>query len=147
MFRPNRTVATIRAQLCPFLFPQAISSHRPMAIRLSTTAMVTATIASLCTCCAVSVDDAFRMTRSMAWKLSTVTIRLTALSAAPVYMSRTAVRTGRGGSDRVGSGGISPPCGKGWYMSAPHQLRRACRTMARGSPGRQRTELSRATVT
>src|SRR5205823_1718642 len=53
-----------------------------------------------------------RLTETVArTRLSSETIRLTALSAAPAYMSRTAVRTGRGGAGRVGSGGISPPCG------------------------------------
>ena len=87
------------------------------------------------------------MTLSMAWKLSTVTIRVTALSAAPAYMSRTAFRTGRGGVGRTGSGGIPPSCGYGWYIW--RLLRNSggrAELMARGSPGRRRTEPSRAAL-
>src|SRR6516165_8942187 len=73
--------------------------------------------------------------------VTTVTIRVTAVTAAPAYMSRTAVFTVRGGAGRagradgVGPGGFSSPCGDGWYMSAPHGPGEHAERMARGNSG------------
>src|SRR6202050_5470332 len=50
VFRPNSTVATIRAQLLPLLFAQAIHAHKITAMIPPTARMMTAVLATVWIC-------------------------------------------------------------------------------------------------
>src|SRR5215471_4791112 len=119
---PSSTLATMRAQLLPALFMKAIQTHSPMLIRPMATEPTMTTDCRLWSCVAVSDgSDFFRLF----FRLPTVarpTIRLSALTTAPAYMSLTAITTdcGGGAGTPAGSGILPPDEGYGWYdIAAP----------------------------
>src|SRR6266480_1926515 len=141
---PNSTVATMRAEGLPALFISAIQTHSPMLISPMNTEPTTTTVCRLCNCVGVSEGWALcRLSRSPPI-VTRPTIRLSALTTAPAYISRTAITTEAGGSECTGSG-IRPADGYCWTMTAPRGRfhERATRT-ERGCRGLWRPEPSRA---
>src|SRR5579875_398942 len=114
----NSTVDTIRAQLLPALQLWAIQSHSAAPISPLTMNRPIAT----CSAWVTWADVRFGLLLII-WflvelsvvKSTTMPIRLT---AAPAYMTCTALSTDCGVGGREGSGIVAPP-GYGWYMAAP----------------------------
>ncbi len=96
--RAKNTVAVIRAQFFPALFARAIHSHSPIPISPRMMATTTAAVSAECSLAAESAGFALWIAVFRLPTVTSVMIRLTALIAAPAYMSRTAFRTGGGGS-------------------------------------------------
>src|SRR5260370_22214602 len=122
VFSPNSTLATMRAQDLPALFISAIHAHSPTLIAWKATDPTTKRVSMLWTWAGVTFGLAlYRLVRILARILPTVarpTIRLSALTTAPAYISRTAITTEAGGPGFTGSG-VCPADETGWYMAAP----------------------------
>ena len=94
----------MRAQDLPALFISAIQTHSPMPITPMTTDPTTTTLCRLWSWLAVSVGSLLcRLLRRLPI-VARPTIRLSALTTAPAYISRTAITTEGGGPGRTGSG-------------------------------------------
>jgi hypothetical protein len=96
-------VDTILAQFRPWLLARAIHSHSAIPTRPEMIASVMMNVFSWLTWDVVRVGRAFLIADLVPLMLTRDTIRLTVLTAAPVYMSLTAFRTVAGAGGRSAS--------------------------------------------
>ena len=113
--RANSTVATIRAQFLPLPLAHAISSQRPTPTRPKTRLMTTAKVTKPSIWSGVMAFGWPAMASSICERMPSVLmgvrIMLTTLSAAPAYISFTALLTDWGRATLPGAGGVIPGIG------------------------------------
>ena len=90
MASPNSTVDKIRAQFLPWPFARAIHSHSATPITPDTTASAMMNVFSWLTWVAVRLGRAFLIASLVPPMVASEMTRLTALMAAPAYISLTA---------------------------------------------------------
>ncbi len=111
----------MRAQFRPWPSTRAIHSHRAITTRPNTISTVRMSGFSWPSWAAVTLWPRHRQRAAAVMSpmaTASQTTRLTVLTAAPAYMSLTAVSTGAGAGARSGSAGW-PLDGEGWYMMIP----------------------------
>ena len=106
MASPNSTVDRIRAQFLPWPFARAIHSHSATPITPDTTASAMMNVFSWLTWVAVRLGRAFLIASLVPPMVASEMTRLTALMAAPAYISLTAFSTEGGAGGRSGSTGL-----------------------------------------
>jgi len=114
----NRTVPAVRAQLRPFRLAEASVSHTPTA---TAPTRITAAAASAATPWAAFWASGCWVSKEvLIWLIAArLTTTFTRLTAAPAYISRTAVSTDPGMRGRVAVGGAGHPGAGGYGTAGP----------------------------